>query len=134
MQSFEDVRSHVASRHRLRSNEPYLISFDLGIDDTRRQGVYLSEIESEDGRRYLRVSSPVAPLGSIAAEKCLRFNWEQRVGYLAVSDLEGVPMLHLCENRPYAQLSAEEVDHVIEEIGPLADRIEKSISAGSDIL
>jgi len=53
-------------------------------------------------------------------------NWEQRVGYLAVSDLDGSPYLHLCENRSYELLSADELNRLIDEIGPLGDRLEKS--------
>jgi hypothetical protein len=51
---------------------------------------------------------------------------------LAVSDLDGSPYLHLCENRPYALLSEDELNRVIDEIGPLGDRLEKAVSAGGD--
>jgi hypothetical protein len=33
--------------------------------------------------------------------RCLRFNWQQRMGFL-VEDLDGAPYLHRCANRPYA--------------------------------
>jgi hypothetical protein len=56
------------------------------------------------------------------------------VGYLAVSDLDGTPYLHLCENRPYELLNKKELTRLIEEIGPLADRLEKAMSAGGDAL
>ncbi|HET8897886.1 MAG TPA: hypothetical protein VFN09_03805 [Rhodanobacteraceae bacterium] len=125
MQSFEEVRSHVSGHHTLGSNEPYLISIELPLDGTRRQGVYLSELEDDDGRRFLRVSSPVAPLGDIAPQRCLRFNWTQRVGYLALNDLDSVPYLQLCENRPYAGLDSAELDRLIQTIGQLADRLER---------
>ena len=62
----------------------------------------------------------------------MRFNWEQRTGYLAVSDLDGSPFLHLCENRPYSLLSEEELDRVIGELGSLGDRMEQAISSGGD--
>ena len=68
------------------------------------------------------------------AKRCLRFNWEQRVGFLAVSDLDGSPYLHLCENRPYELLSAGEIDHLIAEIGPLGDRLEQAISPAGRLL
>ena len=64
--------------------------------------------------------------------RCLRFNWEQRTGYLAVSDLAGSPYLHLCENRPYTELSDAEIDRVIAELGTLGDRMEQAISSGGD--
>ena len=56
-----------------------------------------------------------------------------RVGYLAVSELEGSPYLQLCENRPYTGLTAAEIDRVIIEIGGLGDRIERAFSAGGDL-
>ena len=31
----------------------------------------------------------------------LAFNWQSRVGYLAIGELDDVPYLQLCENRPY---------------------------------
>ena len=72
------------------------------------------------------------PLTGMDARRCLRFNWEQRVGFLAVSDLDGSPYLHLCENRPYELLTTAELDRLIGEIGPLGDSLEKAISAGGD--
>lgn len=133
MQSFEEVRSYISAQQQLRINDPYLISFDLVIEGGKRhQGLYFAEIDAEDGRKYLRISTPIGPLTGMDAKRCLRFNWEQRVGFLAVSDLDGSPYLHLCENRPYELLSPEELDRLIDEIGPLGDRLEEAISAGGD--
>ena len=133
MHSFEQIRSHISAKHQLRINDPYLISFDLLLQGgTRHQGIYLSELDNEDGRKFLRISTPIGPLTGMDAKRCLRFNWEQRMGYLAVSDLDGSPYLQLCENRPYENLVVEEIDLLIAEMGPLGDRMEQAISAGGD--
>jgi len=132
VQSFEQIRSHTGSRHTLRTNDPYLISFDLTLDSGRHQGMYLAEMEDEDGGKYLRISTPIGPFAGLDGVRCLRFNWEQRTGYLAISDLDGSPFLHLCENRPYGLLSEEELDRVVLELGSLGDRMEQAISAGGD--
>ncbi|HJU38553.1 MAG TPA: hypothetical protein VJ724_03205 [Tahibacter sp.] len=133
MHSFEQIRSHVSAHHQLRINDPYLVSFDMLLDGGKRhQGIYLSELEHEDGRKYLRISTPIGPLTGMDAKRCLRFNWEQRIGFLAVSDLDGSPYLQLCENRPYEHLSVEEIDLLVAEMGPLGDRMEQAISAGGD--
>lgn len=132
MQSFEQIRSHTGSRHALRTNDPYLISFDLSLDDGRHQGMFLAEMEDEEGGKYLRVSTPIGPYVGVDGTRCLRFNWEQRTGYLAISDLEGSPYLHLCENRPYGLLTTTEIDRVIDELGALGDRMEQAISNGGD--
>jgi len=133
VQSFEEVRSHVNARQQLRINDPYLISFDLVIEGGKRhQGLYFAELEDEAGRKYLRLSTPIGPLTGMDAKRCLRFNWEQRLGFLAVSDLDGSPYLHLCENRPYELLTPNELDRLIDEIGPLGDSLENAISAGGD--
>ncbi|MGH8041148.1 MAG: hypothetical protein ACREPN_03785 [Rudaea sp.] len=133
MHSFEEIRAYVQAHHVLRINDPYLICFDLATEHGQRhQGLYLAELEGEDGRKYLRISTPVAPLAGMDSKRCLRFNWEQRVSFLALSDLDGTPYLHLCENRPYGLLSADELERLIREIGPLGDRLEKAISAGRD--
>ncbi|MHB8571074.1 MAG: hypothetical protein ACYC97_12870, partial [Metallibacterium sp.] len=113
MLTFESVRSHIGGQYTLRTNDPYLISFDLDLRRARHQGIYLVELEGENGRKYLRVSTPVGPVVGMDAERCLRFNWEQRAGFLAISDLEGSPYLHLCENRPYDILSLEELERLI---------------------
>ena len=134
MHSFEDVRAHISAHYETRDSEPYLISLELALGEGRFQGLYLAELDSEQGRKYLRVSTPIAPLGQRDALRCLRFNWEQRVGYLAVSDLDGVPYLHLCENRPYQQLTAKELDAVLVELGTLADRLEQLMGKGKDLL
>ena len=132
MRHFEAVRSHIGSQHELRHNDPYLISFDLELAHDRHQGIYLAELEDESGRRYLRISTPIGPLAGTDPSRCLRFNWQQRTGFLAVADLDGSPYLHLCENRPYELLTADEIDRLINEMGPLGDSLEKAISAGGD--
>ncbi|MEO8801915.1 MAG: hypothetical protein ABI304_06045 [Rudaea sp.] len=134
MQSFEEIRSHINSKYTLRINDPYLICFDLSIDGGgRQQGLYLAELEGDDDRKYLRISTPIGSLTGMDAQRCLRFNWEQRVGYLAVNDLDGSPYLHLCENRPYALLTADELNRLIQEIGRFGDRLEHAISSGGDV-
>lgn len=132
MQSFEQIRSHIGNVHALRTNDPYLISFDLTLPGDRHQGIYLAEIDGEDGGKFLRVSTPIGPATGLDAVRCLRFNWEQRTGYLAVSDLDGSPYLHLIENRPYASLQVPELDRIITELGILGDRLEQAVSAGGD--
>ncbi|MBS0569076.1 MAG: hypothetical protein JSS28_00565 [Proteobacteria bacterium] len=134
MHSFEQIRSSIQGRHALRINDPYLLSFDLPTDGGKRhQGLYLAELEGEDGRKYLRISTPITPIAALDTRRCLRFNWEQRVGFLAVSDLEATPYLHLCENRPYELLNEKELLRLIDEIGPLGDRLEMAMSSSGDI-
>ena len=134
MQNFEQVRAHVVSQYRTATNEPYLIRIELSLDNgTRHQGIFLTELDSDDGRKYLRISTAIAPLTGLDCKRALAFNWEQRVGYLAVSELEGAPYLQLCENRPYEQLTAAEIDRMLIEIGGLGDRLERAFSAGGDL-
>lgn len=134
MLNFEDVRAHVRAGSELKNDDPYLITMELKLADGRRQGIYLAELDAENGRRYLRISSPLAPLAKSDAERALRFNWAQRVGYFAISDLEGEAYLHLCENRPYEGLTGKELDTIIGEIGVLSDRLEQLITNGQDLL
>lgn len=135
MHNFEQIRTHVAGAYRVTASEPYLVSLELSLENGHRhQTIYLTELENEDGRPYLRISTLVAPITGTDPKRALRFNWESRVGYLATSDLDGVPYLHLCENRPYAGLTAAEVDRLILEIGGMGDRMERELSAGGDLL
>lgn len=134
MRHFEAVRSHIGSQHELRHNDPYLISFDLDLAQDRCQGIYLAELEDESGRRYLRISTPIGPLAGTDPNRCLRFNWQQRTGFLAVADLDGSPYLHLCENRPYEFLDAAELQRVVRELGVLGDQLEQLIATGADEL
>jgi len=80
------------------------------------------------------VSTAVAPTTGIDCRRALAFNWESRVGYLSIGDLDGVPYLQLCENRPYDSLTPAEVDRLVLEIGGLGDRMERALSAGGDLL
>jgi hypothetical protein len=132
MRHFEAVRSHVGSQHALRHNDPYLISFDLELPLGRHQGIYLTELEDERGRRYLRISTPIGPLAGTDARRCLRFNWEQRTGFLASADLDGSPYLHLCENRPYDFLDTSELERLIVELGVLGDHLEQNVASEDD--
>jgi hypothetical protein len=134
MRHFEAVRSHLGSQHALRNNDPDLISFDLQLPHDRHQGIYLAELEDESGRRYLRVSTPIGPLAGTDPMRCLRFNWQQRTGFLAVADLDGSPYLHLCENRPYELLEATELQRLIGELGSLGDQLEQVIASPEDAL
>ncbi|MEO6798534.1 MAG: hypothetical protein ABI178_01140 [Rhodanobacter sp.] len=134
MRHFEAVRSHLGSQHQLHHNDPYLISFDLSLGGDRHQGIYLAELEGESGRRYLRVSTPIGPLAGADPQRCLRFNWQQRTGFLAVADLDGSPYLHLCENRLYEFLDATELERVIHELGSLGDQLEQVVASADDAL
>ena len=132
MHHFEAVRSLVGSRYLLRRNDPYVISFDLTLAHGRHQGIYLAELEDENGPRYLRISTPIGPLSGTDPKRCLRFNWEQRVGFLAVTDLDGSPYLHLCENRPYELVTQQELQRLILELGSRGDQLEQAIVEEGD--
>lgn len=136
MQNFEQIRSHlVASDFNVTMQEPFVLCVELSLENgTRHQSIFLSEIEDDDKRRYLRVSTAVAPTTGIDCKRALGFNWESRVGYLAIGDLDGVPYLQLCENRPYDALTPAEVDRLVLEIGGMGDRMERELSAGGDLL
>ncbi len=132
MQHFEAIRSHVGNIHALNHSAPYQIGFDLVLEHGRKQGIYLAEMEGEHGRRYLRIATPVVPLAHTDPGRCLRFNWDQRTGYLAVRNLDGVPWLHLCDNCPYAILDASELERLIRELGSLGDRLEQMLHGADD--
>jgi hypothetical protein len=134
MQNFEQIRAHVTANYAVRSSDPYLIGLDISLDQgTRRQSVFLTELEGDDNRTYLRFSTSIAPITGLDARRALYFNWEQRLGHLAVSELDGVPYLQLCENRPLESLTASEIDRIIIEIAGLGDRMERTFSAGGDL-
>ena len=134
MQSFEEIRAHVDGRYTITTNDPYLIALEISLDGGRRhQGIFLTELDGDDGRKYLRLSTSIAPMTGLDARRALEFNWQQRVGYLAQSSLDGLPYLQLCENRPYDGLSASEVDRMVLEIGGLGDTLERAFSAGGDL-
>jgi hypothetical protein len=136
MHKDEQIRAHLAtSDFRVSMQDPYVMGIELSLDNGRRhQAIFLSELEDDDARAYLRVSTAVAPTTGIDCRRALAFNWESRVGYLAVGDLDGVPYLQLCENRPYHGLTPAEVDRLILEIGGMGDRMERALSAGGDLL
>ncbi|MFN7137159.1 MAG: hypothetical protein ACK4MU_06535 [Thermomonas sp.] len=136
MHNFEQIRRHlVTAGYRLSVQEPFLACVELSLAQGKRhQAIFLAELQDDDGRNYLRVSTAVAPIVGLDARRALRFNFESRVGYLAISELDGVPFLHLCENRPYEGLTAAEVDRLVLEIGGTGDEMEHRMSAGGDLL
>ena len=136
MQNFEQVRSHLCkSGYKVGLQEPYVACVELSLGGgNRHQSIFLSELGNDDGRGYLRVSTVIAPITGIDARRALAFNWESSVGYLTVGELDGVPYLQLCENRPYEGLTAAEVDRLVLEIGGLGDRMERALSAEGDLL
>ncbi|HTD28261.1 MAG TPA: hypothetical protein VK660_02625 [Xanthomonadaceae bacterium] len=135
MLNFEQIRSHMLVRYKITSSDPYLVCVQLSLDKGRRhQSIYLAELEDEDGRKYLRISTVLGPTTGVDLKRALAFNWESAVGYLAISPLDGVPYLQLCENRPYDCLEPSELDRLVLELGGLGDRIEDQLSAGGDLL
>ena len=134
METFAEIRDHLVERHSMIIDEPFLLGFESPVEGSdRTQSMFLAEIQTSDGRRYLRVETPIVPLDDFDAEKCLRINLMQRVGYLAVGDLDGTPYIKLCENLPYSTLSDQELQYVINTMAPFADRIEKALEPNGDI-
>ena len=136
MDNFEQIRRHLASSgYKLSVQEPFVVCVELSLAQGKRhQAIFLAEMQDDDGRDYLRISTALAPITGLDARRALRFNWESRVGYLAISELDGVPYLHLCENRPYDTLTASEIDRLVLEIGGTGDEMEHRMSAGCDLL
>lgn len=134
METFAEVRDYVISKHDLMIDEPFLVVFECPVGDQgRKQSIFLAELEAGDGRRFLRVETPVVPLEDFDAEKCLRINLMQRVGYLAVGDLDGTPFIKMCENLPYTSLNGEELEYVVNHMAPMADRFEQVLEGDADI-
>jgi hypothetical protein len=134
METFAEVRQHMAERFELMTDEPFIVSFEYPIPDgERRQSIFLAEIQSSDGRRVLRVETPVAPLDDLDPEKCLRINLTLRVGYLAVGDLDGVPYIKMCANLPYAFVGEQELEYTIRNVAATADHLEQYLEPGEDI-
>jgi hypothetical protein len=134
METFAEIRKHIMDLYELRIDEPFIISFEYPIISSgRRQSMFLAELETSEGRRVLRVETPVAPLDDLDAEKCLRINLTQRVGYLAVGDLDGIPYIKMCENLPYAYVGEQELDYTISNVARSADNIEQFLEPGSDL-
>jgi hypothetical protein len=134
METFAEVRQHVIKNHRLFIDEPFQIAFECPIEGSdRKQSVFLAELKSSDNRRYIRVETLVCPLEDFDAEKCLRINLILRVGYLAVGDLEGVAYVKMCENLVYKSLDGDELEYVISQVAPMADRMEQVLESHGDI-
>lgn len=135
MRNFESICQHVkSSGYRTSLLHDDVVCIELSLDQgARHQSIFLSELDDDDGRPYLRVSTAVAPITGLDARKALVFNWQSRVGYLAIGDLDGVPHLQLCENRPYEGLDAAEIDRLVLEIGGIGDRMERMLSGGGDL-
>lgn len=133
METFSEVRNHILEANELRIDEPFIISFDFPIDEgERHQGIFLAELKTGDGRRVLRVETPVVPLSDLSAEKCLRMNLTLRVGYLAVGDLDGIPYIKMCENLPYDFLGDQELDYTIKHVATMADQMEQILEPEGD--
>lgn len=136
MQNFDQIRQHLRqAEFQTTIQEEGVVCVELSLEQgTRHQAIFLSQLEDDDGRPYLRVSTAVAPAAGLDAAKALVFNWQSRVGYLAIGDMEGVAYLQLCENRPFEGLDAAEVHRLVLEIGGLGDSMERVLSAEGDVL
>lgn len=135
MQNFEQIRAYVKSQYRLTNNDADVLCVELSLESGKRhQSVFLAELEDDDGRLLLRVSTIIAPITGMDARCMLAYNWHSRIGWLAIGELDGVPYLQLCENRSYQALDGAELDRLVLEIGGQGDSMERLLSAGGDLL
>ena len=132
VETFAEVREFIQKHHDLVHDEPFIIGFEYELDGGRKQSIFVAELNSEDGHRYLRIETTVVPLARLSADKCMRINQMQRVGYLATGDLDGEPYVKMCENMAYRTLELTELEYVIETIAKRADRFEDIIGDGDD--
>ena len=133
MQRFEQIAEWVSQRYTVTLLEPYLLGLELSIGQgKRRQGVFLSELIDEDGRKVLRISTVVADAEHSRRhlERALAFNWQSRAGFLALGQMDGRTYLNLCENRPYEGLSLTELERALLAIGGMGDAIERQLQSG----
>ena len=135
MRDFNDLRDYLdGAGHEVTLHDDDMLAVELSLDQgSRHQAIFLTRIADEDSRDYLRVSTVVAPMTGVDARRALAFNWESQVGHLAIGELDGVPHLQLCENRPLDGLDLAEVHRLVLEIGGLGDRMERTLSAGGDM-
>lgn len=135
MRHFDDIRDYLdGAGHDVTLHDDGMMCIELSLEHgSRHQAIFLTRIPDEDGRDYLRVSTVVAPMTGIDPRRALAFNWESQVGHLAIGDLDGVPHLQLCENRPFDGLDLAEVHRLVLEIGGVGDRMERTLSAGGDL-
>lgn len=135
MRDFQAIREFLDGEgYDIRLGDEEMMCVELSLEQGRRhQAIFLSRTADEDGRRFLRVSTAVAPMTGIDARRALTFNWDSQVGYLAIGELDGVPHLQLVENRPMEGLELSEVQRLLLEIGGLGDRMERTLSAGGDL-
>lgn len=133
MKHFEQIADWVSQRYTVTLLEPFLLGLELSIGNGKRhQGVFLSELIDDDGRKILRISTVVADAEHSREhlEKALAFNWQSRSGYLALGQMDGKTYLNLCENRPYEGLSLTELERVLLAIGGMGDAIERQLQSG----
>ncbi len=133
MQTFAELSAYVRKHYQVVLEEKFLIGLEVPIGPgERHQTVFLAELKDTDDSRVLRIETTIAPLANHDPEKALRVNQVLRKGYLAVGDMEGVPFLKLCENLAYAFLSTPMLDHSIQHVALLGDRMEETLTDGND--
>ena len=133
METFAAIEEFVRDHWDVVLDEPFMLGLEVPVGDSgRRQSVFLAELKNQDGRRFLRIETTVAPLAEHSSEKCLRVNLMLRTGYLAVGDLEGVPFIKLCENMLYSPNMSKHLDYMIENVAELGDKIEVTLTKGGD--
>jgi len=133
METFAAIEEFVRDHWDVVLDEPFMLGLEVPVGDSgRRQSVFLAELKNQDGRRFLRIETTVAPLAEHSSEKCLRVNLMLRTGYLAVGDLEGVPFIKLCENMLYSPTMSKHLDYMIENVAELGDKIEVTLTKGGD--
>ncbi len=132
METFANI-AECAERHfKVVHRDKFVLGVELNTGAGRHQTVFLAELMDDDDRRYLRLETAVAPLGSNDPVKLLRINLMLRVGYLAVGDLESLPFLKLCKNNAYRYLNEQMLIDDIRQVAQLGDQIEQMLMNGGD--
>ena len=82
MRNFESIRRHIKTAgYSTTVHEEDVICIELSLEKgTRHQSIFLAELDDDDGRPYLRVSTAIAPTTGMDPKRALAFNRQSVVG------------------------------------------------------
>ena len=90
MRNFESIRRHIKTAgYSTTVHEEDVICIELSLEKgTRHQSIFLAELDDDDGRPYLRVSTAIAPTTGMDPKRGVLVTTSMSPGYVNVVSMK----------------------------------------------
>jgi hypothetical protein len=124
METWQQVRSYICSKYRVRSDKDCFMSLDFDMGNGRTQLVMIGCVDA-GGYSVIRLDSPFAKWGNVPSDLVLRAAEPLLVGIRVVAGL-----LTATHSQLLATINEAEIDRIMIDLSSTADTLEQALLQG----